>query len=218
MAGLQDFQEFCDDFNGTVAALPTAADPGTPWIVDDTSSGGSPTYTTGTSEAVLTLASTTEVENVSLHFGDSLDFDIDLIQRAEFRVKTVASLNSATTIVFGLGSARNSDPDAIAEAALFKLAGSNLVVVESDDGSADNNDIATGKSLVATYQTFVIDFTGGKSNVKFYIDGAAVATSTGFSMANYSGGLQPIVQIQKTSDANTNSVSVDYVQIVSRRA
>lgn len=218
MAGIQDFQTFCDDFNGAVAALPTSADPATPWLVDDTSSSGSPTYTTGTSEAVLTLASTSEVENVSLHFGDSLDFDIDLIQRAEFRVKTEAALDSATTIVFGLAAARNDDPDAITAAALFKLAGSNAIVAESDDGTTDNNDVATGKSLVAAYQTFVIDFTGGKSNVKFYVNGERVAASTTFTMAAYSAGLQPIVQIQKTADTNTDSVTVDYVEIVSRRA
>lgn len=220
MAGLQDFETFCDDFNGTVAAFPTSADPATPWLVDDTSSSGSPTYTTGGGAAVLTLASTTEVENVSLHFGDSLDFDIDLIQRAEFRVKTEAALDSATVIIFGLTSARNDSPDTIAAGAIFKLGSTagNNVSVETDDTANNNDDVATGKTLVAAYKSFVIDFTGGKSNVKFYINGERVAASTTFDMSNYSAGLQPIVQIQKTSDANTDSVSVDYIQVVSRRA
>ena len=218
MAGIQDFQEFCDDFNGTVATLPASADPATPWLVDDTSSSGTPTYTTGTSEAVLTLASTTEAENVCLHFGDSLDFDIDLIQRVEMRVKTVATLDSATSVAFGMASARNDAIDSIAAHASFRLIGSNSVVVESDDSVTDKDDISTGASLVATYKRFVIDFTGGKSDVKFYIDGARVAASTTFDMSGYSAGLQPYVQIQKTSDANTDSVTVDYVYIVSKRA
>jgi hypothetical protein len=218
MAGIQDFQEFCDDFNGTVATLPASADPATPWLVDDTSSSGTPTYTTGTSEAVLTLASTTEVENVCLHFGDSLDFDIDLLQRVEMRVKTVATLDSATSVAFGMASARNDAIDSIASHASFRLIGSNSVVVESDDSVTDKDDISTGASLVATYKRFVIDFTGGKSDVKFYIDGARVAASTTFDMSGYSAGLQPYVQIQKTSDANTDSVTVDYVYIVSKRA
>jgi len=218
MAGIQDFQEFCDDFNGTVATLPASADPATPWLVDDTSSSGTPTYTTGTSEAVLTLASTTEIENVCLHFGDSLDFDIDLLQRVEMRVKTVATLDSATSVAFGMASARNDAIDSIASHASFRLIGSNSVVVESDDSVTDKDDISTGASLVATYKRFVIDFTGGKSDVKFYIDGARVAASTTFDMSGYSAGLQPYVQIQKTSDANTDSVTVDYVYIVSKRA
>lgn len=218
MAGIQDFVEFTDDFIGTVATLPTSADPASPWLVDDTSSAGTPTYTTGTSEATLTLDSTSEVENVCLHFGDSLDFDIDLVDHIEMRVKTVASLDSATTLTFGLVSARNDDPDATTAHAQFKLDNSNSVVVETDDGSTDNNDVSTGKTLVAAYKKFVISFAGGKSNVKFYIDGAQVATSTTFSMAAYSAGLQPFVQIQKTADTNTDSVTVDYIKVCSRRS
>jgi len=218
MAGIQDFQHYEDDFIGTVATFPTSADPATPWLVDDTSSSGTPTYTTGTSVAVLTLASTEEVENVCLHHGDALSFDIDLIQSIEFSAKTVATLDSATTIVMGLGSARNDDPDAVAANAFFKLAGSNAVVCESDDGTTDNDDKATGVSLAATYKRFLIDFTGGKSNVKFYIDGARVASSTTFDMSGYSAGLQPIFQIQKTSDTNTDSLTIDYVRITCKRA
>lgn len=218
MAGIQDFQHYEDDFIGTVATFPTSADPATPWLVDDTSSSGTPTYTTGTSVAVLTLASTEEVENVCLHHGDALSFDIDLIQSIEFSAKTVAALDSATTIVMGLGSARNDDPDAVAANAFFKLAGSNAVVCESDDGTTDNDDKATGVSLAATYKRFLIDFTGGKSNVKFYIDGDRVASSTTFDMSGYSAGLQPIFQIQKTSDTNTDSLTIDYVRVTCKRA
>lgn len=216
MAGIQDFQEFCDDFNGAVAAFPTSADPATAWLVDDTSSSGAPTYTKGTSEATLTLASTTEVENVCLHFNDALDFDIDSIIRMEFLAKVTATLDSATTIVMGLGSARADDPDTVAANAFFKLAGSNAVVVETDDGTTDNDDNATGVTLSSTYKRFVIDFSGGKSDVKFYIDGVKVGTET-FTMSAYSSGLQPIFQIQKTSDSNTDALTIDYVKVVSRR-
>jgi hypothetical protein len=216
MAGIQDFQEWSDDFNGAVATLPTSADPASPWLVDDTSSSGTPTYTKGTSEAVLTLSSTTEVNNVCLHFNDALDFDIDSIIRMEFRAKVTATLDSATTVVMGLGSARADDPDAVAANAFFKLAGSNVVVVETDDGTTDNDDNATGVSLSSTYKRFVIDFSGGKSDVKFYIDGVKVGTET-FTMSEYSSGLQPIFQIQKTSDSNTDALTIDYVKVVSRR-
>jgi hypothetical protein len=216
MAGIQDFQEFYDDFNGAVAAFPTSADPATAWLVDDTSSSGAPTYTKGTSEATLTLASTTEVENVCLHFNDALDFDIDSIIRMEFRAKVTATLDSATTIVMGLGSARADDPDTVAANAFFKLTGSNAVVVETDDGTTDNDDNATGVTLSSTYKRFVIDFSGGKSDVKFYIDGVKVGTET-FTMSAYSSGLQPIFQIQKTSDSNTDALTIDYVKVVSRR-
>lgn len=217
MAGIQDFQEWADDFNGAVATFPTSADPATPWLVDDTSSSGTPTYTKGTSVATLTLASTTEVENVCLHFNDALDFDIDSIIRIEFRAKTTATLDSATTIVMGLGSARADDPDTVAANAFFKLAGSNSVVVETDDGTTDDDDNATGVSLTDSFKKFVIDFSGGKSNVKFYIDNVQVAATSTFTMAAYSSGLQPIFQIQKTSDNNTDTLVIDYVKVLSRR-
>jgi len=219
MAGKQDFIEFCDDFIGATAPDATGG-VGSPWLIDDTSSGGSPAFTLESDNGgafKMELASTTEVENVCLHFGDQLPFDIDKIDLVEFMVKTEATLDSATTLSIGVGSARADDPDSIAAAALFKLAGSNSIVVESDDGTTDNDDVATGKSLVDAYQRLVIDFSGGKSDVKFYVNGARVAAGTTFSMAAYSAGLQPIVQLQKTSDANTDSVSVDYIRVVCRR-
>lgn len=222
MAGIQDFVTYCDDFNGTVATFPTSADPGTPWLVDDTSSAGTPTYTTGTSEAALTLASTSEVENVCLHFGDSLDFDIDLIQHIEFRVKMgQAAIDAATQVAFGVASARNDAIDSIGEAALFRVVGADsttAVVVETDDGSNNNDDVSTGTTLVNAYKKFVISFAGGKSDVRFYIDGSPVATSTTFDMSNYSGGLQPFIQIQKTADTNTDSVVIDYVEVKAKRS
>jgi hypothetical protein len=217
MAGIQDFVEYVDDFLGH-GELP-ASQSDSDWLVDDTSAAGTPTYTKGgiNGEATLLLSSTNEVQNVCLHHGDDLNFDIDAVQSIELRVKTVATLDSATQIAFGLASARNDAIDSIAAHASFRLIGSNAVVVETDDGTTDKDDIATGTTLVATYKKFVIDFTGGKSNVKFYIDGARVAASTTFDMSAYSDGLQPYVQIQKSADTNTDSVVVDYIKIVSTR-
>jgi hypothetical protein len=218
MAGMQDFVCYQDDFLGA-GTFGTSASEGDDWLITDTSSAGTPTYVrSGTQgEAVLTMDSTSEVQNVSLDHGDTLNFDIDDLQYVEMRVKTVATLDSATTLTFGLRSARNDDPDATAANAQFKLAGSNAVVVETDDGTNDNDDTSTGKSLVATYQRFVIDFSGGTSDVKFYVNGDRVAGTTTFDMSNYTAGLQPFVQIQKTADTNTDSVNVDYVEIKSRR-
>lgn len=221
MAGIQDFVEFCDDFLGTVATLPASADPASPWLVDDTSSSGTPTYTTGTSVATLAFSSTNEIQNVCLHFGDSLDFDIDDLINIEFRVKMgQAAVNAATSLAFGMASERDDAIDSIAEAALFRVIGGDSttdVVVETDDGTINNDDVATGKTLINAYKKFVIDFSGGKSDVKFYIDGDRVAASTTFDMSNYDEGLQPIVQIQKTAATATDSVIVDYIKVVSRR-
>ena len=221
MAGIQDFAIFEDDFFG--ADTFSTAGQGSPWAIADTSSSGTPTYATvspsATGEVALTLASTNEVENVCLSFGDKLCFDIDNIQRFEARVK-VSGCTSGTSIAFGLASARNDDPDALTNHASFRMIGATsttAVFCESDDGTTDKDDIATGATLATTYKKFVIDFTGGKSNVKFYIDGVRVAASTTFDMSAATSSLQPYVQIQKTASVNVDAVTIDYIKVVAKR-
>lgn len=216
----QDFQEFFDDFNGTPATIPASADPATPWLIDDTSASGTPTYTKGTSVATLTLASTNEVENVCLHFNDALDFDIDDIQRVDMRVRLGAAFTSGSELVFGVGSARADTSDSVAANAWFKMVGASsttLVYCETDDGTRDVDDISSGATLGTSFKRFTIDFAGGKSNVKFYIDGQRVAASQTFDMSAYSSGLQPIVQIQKAANTNVDSVIVDYIKVTAKR-
>lgn len=221
MSGYRDLATFFDDFWG--ADTFSTAGQGTPWAIADTSSAGTPTYATvspsATGEVALTLASTSEVENVCLSFGDKLCFDIDNIQRFVARVK-VSGCTSGTSISFGLASARNDDPDAIANHASFRMIGATsttALFVESDDGTTDRDDIATGATLSTTYKEFVIDFTGGKSNVKFYVDGVRVAGSTTFDMSAATSSLQPYFQIQKTSSANTDSITIDFVAVDLKR-
>lgn len=216
---LHDFVYGGDDFIGG-ATLATTVGEGL-WKITDTSSAGTPTYTKDAAAhgGVVTLAfdSQTEVQNVCLDFGDKLQLDIDSLIEVEFRVKTVATLDSATTLTFGLQSNRNDNTDSTTNNAQFKLVGDNNVVVETDDGTTDNDDKATGKTLVASFKRFVISFAAGKSDVRFFIDGDRVASATTFSMAAATGQLQPFVQIQKTSDNNTDSVSIDYIGWKARR-
>jgi hypothetical protein len=93
-----------------------------------------------------------------------------------------------------------------------------LVYLETDDGVRDNDDISSGVTLGTSFKEFVIDFTGGKSDVRFYIDGQRVGATTTFDMSGYSSGFQPLVQLQKSSSANVDSVAVDYVKVTCKRA
>lgn len=218
MAGIQDFNPYSDDFFGPSATFPTSADPATPWLVADTSAAGTPTYVRNNSEAVLTLVSTNEVENVCLYHGDALSFDIDGMLLYEARVK-VSGMTSGTSLCFGMASARNDTQDSVAAHAWFKMVGADsttLVVVESDDGTTDLDDKATGVTLSTTYKRFKIDFSN-KKDVKFYINDTRVAQSTTFDMSAYTSGLQPLIQIQKTATANTDAVTIDYVRVNCRR-
>ena len=218
MAGIQDFQEYVDDFFGTSATFPTSADPATPWLIADTSAAGTPTYVRNASNAVLTLTSTSEVQNVCLHHGDALSFDIDDLLSVEFRLK-VSGCTSGTTVSWGMASARNDTPASMTALALFQMVGATSttdVTVETDDNVTDTAPVSSATALSTTFKRFVIDFSN-KSSIKFYIDGVRVAQSTTFTMSGYTSGLQPFVQIQKTSSANTDAVTVDYVKIVAKR-
>ena len=155
-----------------------------------------------------------------------LSYDIDDLIAVEFIAQCSATLNAVCTIVMGLGSARNDDPDAVAANAYFKLAGSNTLVVESDDGTNDNDDVATGQTLVNAWKRFRIEFgegnhtrnppqlsLGSPADVRFYCGDARgrlrrVADGTRFDMSNYTAGLQPIIQLQKTADAAIGTVGV----------
>jgi hypothetical protein len=221
MAGIQDFVEYADDFLGH-GELP-AAQSDSDWLIDDTSSAGTPTYTKGGigGEATLAFDSQAEIQNVCLHMGDDLNFDIDDLDGVYFRVKMgQAAMDATSMVAFGVCSARNDAIDSLAAHASFRVIGADsttALVVESDDGTNDNDDVATGTTLINAYKRFYIDFSGGTADVKFYVDGVRVASATTFDMSNYTAGLQPYVQIQKTADANTDSVVVDYVKLVSRR-
>lgn len=212
-----------------------------PWVITDTSTTGTPTYTRldgGQSTALdaigvasLNFDAQEEAQNVCLSFGDKLAWDINMLQMVSFRVKQgQATKDAATTMAFGVAGDRNDAIDSIANAALFRLAGAatNVLVVETDDGTNNNDDVAasnaagTQQSLANAYKVFVIDFRNGLSNVQFYmgddIDSLfRVAPGTTFDMSNYTANVQPFFQIQKTSDTNTDSLQIDYVSAVFKR-
>tara|TARA_R110000803_G_scaffold34016_4_gene74446 strand:+ start:349 stop:1038 length:690 start_codon:yes stop_codon:yes gene_type:complete len=225
MAGMQDFWEFKDDFfgAGTLLAAPLGGDL---WDITDTSAAGTPTYVyvdgSAHGEVALDFDTQAEAQNVCLSNKNVLQFDIDTIQGAEFRVKmNQAAVNATTMLAFGLTGDRNDAIDSIAQNALFRVIGSGsttAVVVETDDGTNDNDDVATGQTLINAYKTFRIDFSQGTSDVRFMMDDGngtlkRVGAATTFDMSNYTGSLQVLCQIQKTSDANADGVTLDYVKV-----
>jgi hypothetical protein len=222
MAGVKNFWEFYDDFDGTGTFVASAGLD--KWLITDTSSAGAPTYTRldhGTSAgafgvARLLLASDAEAENVCLSFGDKLCMGITDRLVFETRIRTVAALDSTTSVTWGLTGDRNDAIDSIAQAMVFRLINNNLILCESDDGTTDKDDVATGLSQVAAWRTYRID-AQDLYDVKFSVDGQLVARGTTFDMSAYSGCLQPFFQIQKTSDTNTDNLDIDYVYVSGKR-
>lgn len=218
----KDFWEVVYDFFGHDAFTATAGD-NAPLLIKDTSSAGTPTYAlvdgSASGELAIAFDSTTEAQIVTLYQGNILQFDIDLITEVEYRVKTNQStLDSATTLVFGLAGDQNDAADSVAQNCWFRLAGSDAIVCETDDGTTDLDDKATGKTLVNAYKDFKISFATGKSDIRFFVDGQPVATGTTFDMSAYTGSLQVFLQHQKASDNNTDGVTIDRISVRGRRA
>ena len=194
--------------------LPTSGPAANGLIIADTSAAGAPTfaYLDGAiegGELEIQHEATSEIQNVCLYHGDTKPFDIDQIVEAAFRFKLKqAALDSTSQFAIGLASNRNDTIDSFTEAAIARIVGADsttAVVVETDDGTNDNNDVATGKTIADTNpHLFVISFALGKSDVRFFLDGQPVALPTTFDMSNYSGALQFFAQIQKTADTNVD--------------
>jgi hypothetical protein len=217
---IQDFQMYTDDFIGASVTLPTSANIGTPWVTAVTGAAP-PTHVRNASELVLSLTSTSEAQILGVSHGDALTFDIDDLQSIEMRVRIGAgTLTSGSILAFGVGSARNNTLDSVTAFAWFRMEGAvstTQVLLETDDNVRDIDDVLSGVTLGTTYKRFVIDFTGGKSDVKFYIDGQRVGASQRFDMSGYSAGLQPIIQLQKAANTNADVARVDYVKVTCKR-
>lgn len=221
--------EVFDDFMNACVALSATAPLG-PFglVILDTSSSGTPTYIgvdgAQTGEIALTIANTSEAEIVTLYAKNILNIDIDLVKEFEFEAK-VSGIDSATTLVMGLAGDQNDAADSVAQNAWFRMEGSastSNVVVETDDGTTDLDDKATGQTLSSTKKRFKIDFTNGKSDVRFYMTNSAgqyvrVAPTTTFDMSAYSGSLQPLVQIQKASGTGVPAVTLDMMRLRYKR-
>lgn len=183
------------------------------WTIADDSSSGTPTYVNQNGGGFVgTLVNTSEEERITLYQGDKLIFDIDELIGGVFSFfAKVSGIDAVTTLVMGVASAQNDTDDSIAAHAWFRMEGSastSAIVVETDDGTNDNNDVATGKTLASTLKKFSIDFTNGKSDVRFRIDDSPVATATTFDMSNYSSGLQPFFQLSKASGTGTPALTL----------
>lgn len=216
---------FVDDFFGG-GSFGTSAGQFDPWVITDTSSAGTPTYTRvdlgestvagGLGVAQLAFDSQTEAQNVCLSFGDKLAFDIDKVRGFECRVKMgQATADSATQFAIGLTGDRADAIDSIAYQMLFRVVGGDsttAVVCESDDGTTDNNDIATGTTLANAWKVLRVELSADKV-ATYFVDDVQVASGTSFSMAAYDAGLQPFIQLQKASDNNTDSVQIDYFKV-----
>lgn len=168
-------------------------------------------------EYALALASTSEAEDAVLYHGNRKTFDIDSELIFECRAK-ITTPGTGTTVVFGLAGAHNLDKDSVAQHAWFRLQAGLDLLVESDDGTTDVDDIDTTTNLVSdSYGIFRIDLTD-PSDVKFYLNGQRKASTTTFDMSAFSGRLQPYFSLDKASGTGTATLTLDWVRVTATRS
>ena len=208
---------FYDDFIGTGLETTDV------WTAVDVSVAGltTPLIAADVANGVLRLPldSTSEAQESGFTFGDQRPFVLNqgLIFEARVALQTLPTLVSEA--VCGLAGDKNAAADSVAESIWFKADGNGVIVVENDDTSNTNDDIATGTTLTAgTFAIFRIDCTL-IADCKFYINGARVASGTTFDMSQVAAlKLQPYFHIAKASGAGLGVLDVDYARIWQKRS
>lgn len=169
----------------------------------------------------LTLTSANEAQDTVLYHNDNRTFDVGNGLIFETKVNVAVSPGTGVCSVWGMADDHNLDKDTVAAAAWFRLDASLVLKVESDDTTNNNDDVATGITLVAgTFYVFRIDFTT-LADVKFYVDGVRVASGTTFDMSNLSAAeeqMQPYFSQDKATGTGLGTMEIDYVKIFSNRS
>lgn len=214
--------QFCDDFIGADVVVPASGSPesGCKWSKKIV--GAAPPTVAKTADGVngFVLASLTaddQKQDAALHMNDELMLSLaqGCIFEARLAFTTLPTLLAVGS--FGLWGAWGDGGSAYRVG--FEVPAGGVVTCESDDNATDTA-ASSGITLVAgTYNIFRIDCTT-QTNIKFYIDGTRVCTSTTFANAASASNskCQPHLGLYKASGAGLGVMSVDYVKVFQNRA
>lgn len=214
-------EDFLQSSSGT---LPDA------WAVQDTSAAGSPTLDYVDDAALgqfeLTHDSQDEAQNLTLYWGDSLHLDPTKGLQVDIRClinTSTAQLTANQRLVVGLASARNATLDSITDHVWMRLEGDGAnfdILMEGDDGTTDTNDQDSGLNWSDnSFATFRFNFET-LTEVVMEVDledGSGFQYAGEVSVPLMTSQLQPYIELQKDSGAETHSVIVDYVSYAVQR-
>lgn len=211
------------DFFGA-GAVPTTN--GDPFIAAKITGSGAHTATYVASDAgavAVAIGADNEAARMVVYQGDVLQWDLNRLKRVEFVARIATALGTGVVGVFGLGTARNNTLDSVATNAWFRFEASGAALVETDDGTRDVDDVASGVTVLTTFKRFVIDFTHGLSDVRFYIDGAngalqrieraagALFDMSGAAASN--NRVQLICEMQKGATTDVGAIEIDRIDV-----
>lgn len=215
--------KFYDDFLNTQFMTAAAGIAG--WTVKDTGAQNvAPVILANQPGGVIKMGgeNTNEKQESGIYWGDALNFNLDKGVIFETRLNCHHLAAGPTEIYFGLANAYVEGPIAASDdgptiQAFFCFDGDAAATIHTDDTSTHN--AAVDAATTVTVDTFyiyrieVLDVT----SVKFYINGARVASGTTFNMANGSNVVvQPYFMVHKESDAGTigaGEIQIDYCKV-----
>ncbi len=165
-------------------------------------------------QIALALAATSEAELAGLSWNDKRTLVLNQGLNLEVRFQLTVLPSASTSIAFlGLAGNHNATLDSVAEEIGFRADGSGAITVETDDTANETSKVATGTTLLTT------DWVVGRidcttiTDVRFYLNGARVASGTTFDMSTVAGlVLQPYFRISKASSTSVGTLTIDYVR------
>ncbi len=214
---------FYDDFLGTDLNKDESGSNGI-WTHIDVSSAGNttPLIAADVANGVARLpldGGQSEAQESGLTFGNQRPFVLNqgLIFEAGVALKVLPT--DVAEAVWGLAGDKNAVADTVAEGLWFKADGSGAILAESDDASENNDDKSTGTTLTAAlFAIFRIDCRV-ITDIRFFINGASVATATTFDASNVATlALQPYFHIAKASGSGVGTLDIDFCRIWMNRS
>lgn len=208
---------FQDDFLGQ--AIDTTRN----WTALDTSAAGltTPVLVANSPSGIVSLPldNTNEAQLSGLYQNDVRNFVLNQGLVFEARVKLSVLPTGAVIVCIGLMGNHNAAADSVFESIWFRLDGSGVVTVETDDTVTETSKVATGVTLLATDWALLTIDCNDPTSIKFYINGVQVAASTTFDMSTVPTlALQPIFRIGKGAAVTVGTLQVDSLRVWQKRA
>ena len=224
--------QFSDEFVGAghTAGIPAAGSPvaGYPWVKKIVGAAPPTVALVANGSGGLianTLLATSEAEEASLYFNDSLAVDTTKIGQAEWRAALSVAPSAAGVQAFvGLGSAWVGGPQNLARYVGFGWSASGALLIWSKDGAGNTYSFAAapigGSAIVsdANYHIFRIDWSNA-ADVGFYYDGNRVNAvgSVVWAATGANAVLQPWSTVYKPSGVGLATLTLDKIDIFNGR-
>ena len=167
----------------------------------------------------MTLDADNVAQDAVVDWGDQRQLNVKAGLVFECRLNVAVAPGTGVRAVWGMAGAHNLAKDSVTEQAWFSLDAGLALKAESDDTTNNEDDVTVSTIVAGDYHIYRIDFTD-ISDVRFYLDGVNVATTTTFDMSNLTdaeGLMQPYFSLDKASGTGLGTFDIDYVRIWSER-